>query len=548
MRAVFIVVVPGVYLGASLWARDAAGPFWMWHTLDPAYFYLLDSLNLVNLTTPGVMIHPGTTVQVLGALVLKALYPLTDAEGITAAVLANPEYHLRAIGSVILILNAGALAVLGAVVWRAYGSRLAVVMAQAGPFLTMLVFKHGLSVKPEALLIFTMAAAAAVAVAALRPVSPERGALEAHRLRYAAAFGLVAGFAVATKVIAAPVLLFPVFLLGSWRALSVYAIAAVFFAILFTLPAGGAYPAFFEYLGASLASTGDYTSGAGGVADWARYPGNVYKLLVRPLFSGTIVISVVALVWEWRHWRRGFTVHGPEVRLLAGIVLAMTAQVLVVAKQPTAYYMVPAWMLVPLAWVMLTRLAGGAEGRWTISRHRFAAGVGVALAALGIAQGFAVARVGREFTAQHAAATALDSRRFARCARIYFYAASDPAYALQLGDFVTGGRFGPALAARFRDGDYWFENWWQPSTVTFRGWSGPMDLAQETARTPCVVVRGLKAHAGPVMDYIQQALPGLILDGACSTRMSLVLTNRVGCDGPPREGEMPDGKREGKRP
>ena len=100
------LVLPVFYLAAALGARSAGGPLWLWFNLDPDYFYLLDALNIVNLTTPGHVYHPGTTVQWLGALILKLAHPLSGAEAVTAHVLADPEWYLRLIGTVFVVLDA----------------------------------------------------------------------------------------------------------------------------------------------------------------------------------------------------------------------------------------------------------------------------------------------------------------------------------------------------------------------------------------------------------------------------------------------------------
>src|SRR3989344_2104861 len=88
-----LLVLPACTVLAATAARIAGGPSWLWFNLDPDYFYLLDAVNVVNLTTPGHVYHPGTTVDWLGALILKAAYPLSGGEAIAAAVLADPERH-----------------------------------------------------------------------------------------------------------------------------------------------------------------------------------------------------------------------------------------------------------------------------------------------------------------------------------------------------------------------------------------------------------------------------------------------------------------------
>ena len=61
-----MAALPVVYVAVTFALRADAMPFWLWHNLDPDYFYLLDSLNILNLTTPGHVYHPGTPSNGLG--------------------------------------------------------------------------------------------------------------------------------------------------------------------------------------------------------------------------------------------------------------------------------------------------------------------------------------------------------------------------------------------------------------------------------------------------------------------------------------------------
>jgi hypothetical protein len=83
----------------------------MWHRIDPNYAYLINALKILNLTTLGHVDHPGTSVQWLGALVLKVSYLTTSSAHIIETVLANPETHIQRITLVIVWLNTGILLV-----------------------------------------------------------------------------------------------------------------------------------------------------------------------------------------------------------------------------------------------------------------------------------------------------------------------------------------------------------------------------------------------------------------------------------------------------
>ncbi len=248
--------LPLSFLVVALLVRDNAGPFWLWSNLDPDYWYLFDSLNMINLEWPKHIAHPGTTVQTLGAVVIKILHPLTGTDDLTRLVLADPERYLTLIGRVLIALNAIALAVAGAVAYKVFGSLTGAMLLQLGPFLSTLVFKLGLHVSPEPMLVTTMMVLATVMLLALRP-----GEMDRRAGRYVLAFAAVAGFGIATKVTSAGMYLMPVFLLARPRLLLSYGVASVAFIIFFTLPAAGSYGLIFDWLTMISSSSGYFGEG-----------------------------------------------------------------------------------------------------------------------------------------------------------------------------------------------------------------------------------------------------------------------------------------------
>ena len=506
-----LAALPAAYVVVTLFLRAHAMPFWLWHNLDPDYFYLLDSLNILNLTTPGHVYHPGTTVQWLGALVLKAAYPFTGSGEITRAVLADPERHLRLIGNLIVALNGGALYCLGGVVLAAFRALGPALIVQTAPFLSMLVLKHGLHVKPEALLVVATLSLATVTVLALRA-----GALERRGKALAIAFGVVAGFGVATKITAAPVFLLPLFLLGRVRGIAIYGAAAALSFVVFTLPMAGAYDQFGAWIAKVFLASGAFGGGAATVIDPARYPADAIRMFSRPILHLPFVLALLALAHAGlgRRW-------GPEVRALAGICLAQLAHVLVVAKHPSAVYLIPSIMLSGLTLALLWRLY--ARRPWHIR------GAWVLLLALVVAQGAGVVRLQGELRGLKSVAVALDNDRFSACLRAYSLFASSRTYALYLADYVTGSRFSERLRAQEPANDYWFENWWDPSTVSFRDWTGERDLSQAMEGYPCIVIRG--GSMSRIEPYLGRAVPGVSFTKTCSTPDETVLTSGVDCAG-----------------
>ena len=209
-RKLTLLVLPITFFVISLTMRDHAGPFWLWSNLDPDYAYLFDSLNMVNGNWPQLIVHPGITVDIVGAIVIKTLHPLISTEEINRLVLTNPEFYLTIIGRVLILLNSVALIVLGAVGYIVFRDLLPAVLLQMGPFLSKLTFKWSLHVAPEPLLITTVICLSIVTILTLKT-----GQLEKFRHRYAITFGIICGFGMATKVTSAGIYLLPILIL--WK-------------------------------------------------------------------------------------------------------------------------------------------------------------------------------------------------------------------------------------------------------------------------------------------------------------------------------------------
>lgn len=515
-----LLILPAVYFALTLVLRENGGPFWIWHIVDPSYYYLFDALNLVNLTPPGHPYHPGTPVQVLGALALKSAYPLTDGPAITQAVMADPESHLRLISTFFIILNTLGLLALGATAYFVLGSPLLAWILQTAPFLSKVILKNAYHAKPEALLVLTVLALSMVILRALGKES-----LNNAKNRYALAFGVIAGFGVAVKITAAPIFLLPVFLLGNVRALGLYGAVSFVSLVLFTSPIMGSYDVLFAWLVKTGQGSGDYGSGAQTVIDFARYPKSFFKLLSRPLLHVPLLLTVIALIAAWRARRAGKPVPPMETRFLGGYALAIMAEVALVAKQPVAYYMVPAYMLSPLALVVLARFTAKIKPWRETARAYGRKGLVALFILLIAASGMGSWKLNAGLKGKAEAAASLDDRLFEKCSRIFFFPASNRNFALPLADWWTGGRFKDRVAERIGANDFWFEQ----NTMELRDAYGPRDIKKIIENSACVYLRG--GHGGPIKTYLSENVPGFKYASSCSTRDEIVLTSGVDCKG-----------------
>lgn len=516
-----LLVLPACFLLAVLILRDSAGPFWMWYGIDPDYAYLINALKILNLTPPGHVDHPGTPVQWLGALVLKATSPTASSGHIIETVLADPEAHMHRIALVIAGLNAGILFAAGVVGYAVFRDILPALMVQAAPFVSSQILRHGIALKPEPLLVFSVMALITVTLLALRP-----GAVEANRQRLAISFGVVLGFGVACKITFAPLFLLPLFLLGQPKAILTFTVAGLIAFLLFTLPALGAYEQFTDWIVRLFLGSQHHGGGAATVIDPGTYPRNIYRLFTRPFFGITFILAVLTLVAA----RRRDHMPGPELRALKGVVLAQTVMVLMVAKQLSAHYMIPAYMLTALSGALLYRIVPALGLGGALARRRFGRVFPVLLALIAIAQAFGVARLDRQFRDMRETALSMDNGRFSACARIYGYSASSPSFALYNGNLQSGFPFSGQLKRLRPENDFWLNIFTgDKPTGELRDWTGGRDLRQVLSHYPCAMFRG--SRRGALAAFLAAEAPGAVYDTSCSTRHEEVFTMGVDCQG-----------------
>ena len=517
---VVLVILPALYLTYALILRADGGPFWIFHAIDPSYFYLLDAVNLINLNTTGSFAHPGAPVQSIGAMVLAAFHGFADADTITDRVLADPEPHLRAISTGLYVINAVGLLAVGLVARSALAGLMPALLVQAGPFASSVIFRHGLYAKPETFLIFTALILAVVTLLAVRP-----GALEKRPTVFAVMFGIAAGLGIATKLSAAPLYVLPVFLLWGVRPLVIYgAVSAVTFVVL-TLPVVGGYGEMASWIGKLAMGSDHFGGGEQTFIDLENYPRDVIRMASRPVLLLPIVLTPFALLEAWRRARRGQDVPRPVMRALGGVVLAQFVQIVVVAKHPDAHYLVPNIVLSGLSVALFYRLVSQLV---TVSpRVRFWSreAVAVVFGIYLLVQGATIVAEDFQLREWRADAESVDNSKFGHCAQVYFQFATDPTYALFLANHVTKGRLADRIAPYVAPNVLWFE----VVSGTFRDLFGEADMLDALAEYPCAYFRG--QERGIMETYLEENAPGVTFSDACSTDLETVLTAGVDCQG-----------------
>jgi hypothetical protein len=131
-----LLILPLMIVLTTLYLNKARGPYWLGMNYDPAYMYLLNSLNVARMKNVGHIDNPGTPLQVAGAVVMRIVHFISNhpKDDLQAHVLKNPEIYLAIMNKVFLGLNTLMLIIMGIVTFWITKDVMISLILQSSPF------------------------------------------------------------------------------------------------------------------------------------------------------------------------------------------------------------------------------------------------------------------------------------------------------------------------------------------------------------------------------------------------------------------------------
>ncbi len=346
----FLILLPIFFIAVSLISKASSGEFYLNNQYDPSYVYLLNSLNLSQLDGLGVgrVVHPGTTVYAVGAIIIFLLHSFTaSSENIVKDVFSRPEFYLSNISFVFIFMNAAALFILGFVSFRRLKNIRSAIFLQFTPLFATTLYYWTINVSPEPLLIFTVILLITLIISytsneELKPMS---------LFKYALGFGLICGFGLATKISFFPLLIIPLILIKRFSFKALFCIATFIAFLLFFLPViSESNPwRFINWLKKLVLFSGKYGTGEQNVIDSSSFLKNLYSI-----FTNDVALSISYALISATFFLQFIPKFSKKIRsnkfykLLIGIFGAMTIQIFIVCKHFELHYLLPVNMLLIL--------------------------------------------------------------------------------------------------------------------------------------------------------------------------------------------------------
>src|SRR6266487_1367494 len=465
----YLVPIPVLFFVIASIFVNGRGPFYCAYYYDPDYNYLVNALNLALGFRPEHVDHPGTTVQLFGAAIIKTLnFGSSDVE--TAVnVIGRAESYLNMLNTSLILIYSGLLFTTGWSVLKRTKSLLAAISIQSTPVFLDNNFSAWLRFNPEPFILICCLPITAI----LCVKTPGR---ENYSVKSLIPLSFLIATGCISKIIFFPVVLIPLFCLISWRERACYALGVLLFCFLWTSPLIAAYPTIANWIVSLITHKGRYGQGATGLLP-DTYFRNLSKLLAANwLLTAMAALNVVALFFHIvRRRKTTETSERSLIQLVLGLALAESLQFLIAAKNPEDRYLIPAVAFCGLNSLLLIRFF---QRCFQPSMTLVRAGVATGIVVLSVI-GFRLNHQYQKVVAQRENGLELDSRwrtEKTNSASVFFYGAPSPIFAGWFANFWVGMRYSQILTKLQDDPSLFILNKWTGQTISP---NGVVDLSVE---------------------------------------------------------------------
>ena len=510
-RKKLLFFTPILYIISSLLISYQRGYYWLGLNSDPEYAYLLNSLNIANQKTPGHTDHPGTTLQILGSILIQIYYSLhsilTPFSGtLNEVVLKNSEEYLRVINLTLLSFSAICILGVGLISFLFFRSISLSLILQITPFLTSSNLLASTRVSPE-LLLFDLSQLLIVILLVFLYYNPSE-----KSLWFSVSLGIVLGLGIATKVTFLPLIIFLFILPKTTDKILSLTIALLTF-IITTIPIFKAYPRMFKWLLGIATHTGRYGSGDQGFIEVTKIGKNIMGLFNQePIFFFIVFISTFGLIGLFflskyianNNQEQNQYLLFRKITILLGLTLGcLWGQIFMTVKHPASHYLIPAMgfcgFVIFLQVFSISLL---------IQRKRIVTIISLLCLTTFISLGArqfsmnlnSISRTYKIHSEELQNIQSIITRKYRDCHRLYYYRSSSLEYALHFGNNFANNDFSRLLSQLYPTSKFY--NIWKR---TYSSYDQSLEVSN-LLQKKCVILQGT-----PLKQYPERLQPKISL-------------------------------------
>ncbi len=308
---------------------------------DPEYAYLFNALNVIHGIPPWHIDHPGTPLQVLGAIIIKIQYPLVNSQKIETIVLNTPEKYLFQINFIINLMIFVTIFFLGVITYLITKKIILALIIQSTPLFSSVIMESFNRITPEPLLLIITLSIIILLISLLK------FNLKKHIKIYLFLFSFIMGLGLAIKISCFPLILIPGILFWKEKKITPFLLGVIISFFIFTLPIITRYKSITGWVLRIITHQDNYGHGEVGI-DIFRTWNHVLNIISSNwLFTLILVLSIIFIIINLKK-KKNLIFY-----LLSGCVLTQILQLIIVGKHYNIRYMLPAFSLSGFCLVIL---------------------------------------------------------------------------------------------------------------------------------------------------------------------------------------------------
>jgi len=358
-------VIPGLFLGWSLYLNHLAGPFYL-NRSDPEYPYLLNGLNCAKLefSMIGHTDHPGTPFQCLTGIFIRVTHWIAGEGSISEDVFARPEMYLAWSSFFLSVLTFLILLWLGRIALKSGGDLKGAMLMQSSVLLSPVLVDFPMRYNPDRILVLYTLIFIGLSYRFLF-------SKDLTEKKFIIFSGILMGIGFATKFNFLPLVILPAIMVPKFKRWLLYGATFLITAFISIIPILSKFSEFRRFITGVATHDGLYGQGTEQVINWTNFVHNIGLLFkYNPAFLVTLLLSVGVGIYLATDSTRRKNFR-PEMLMIAGFWLATLAGFVMVAKHFKNYYFGPVltlagFILLIISSVrkekMMPAIAGGLAG------------------------------------------------------------------------------------------------------------------------------------------------------------------------------------------
>ncbi|MBP9097126.1 MAG: hypothetical protein KBG21_10985 [Ignavibacteria bacterium] len=348
-RYILFLILPILYFLSSYILKSAQGPYYL-NFYDPGYVYLISSLNIAQGSGVGHFDHPGTTVQLIGAVIIKIFFALSGKDSdISIDVLSRPEDYLYILNTSFILINSVVLVILGLLAYKLSKNIYLSLLLQLSPFTSMEIFYGSIIVSSDNFLIaVSLLFICALLLYWFNYKSEDNN--DRPSLKLIIVFAVICGLGLATKLTFIPLVFIPFFLITGYKNRMYFWIFTVVSFLIFIFPILFDLSHFALWIENLVMKSGKYGKGDSNVVDTNLLMPNLKMIFSKdPVFTISYITLILTFVFSIAIYNKE-KINGAKYftkvnKIMLSLLFAITLQIMLVAKHYAQHYLIPSLML-----------------------------------------------------------------------------------------------------------------------------------------------------------------------------------------------------------